>query len=64
MFDTETAAQIVRDVAANVPPKRSKIRYSAEALKFRREVEKEWRAWLARHSNARMEAPSDIGGLP
>lgn len=63
-MDGLDAAQIVRDVAANVPPQKSRLKYTREMLSYRYEVEKEWEAWLKENPKARLEVPPDIDGLP
>lgn len=62
-LDSATTAIIVRDIAANVAPKNSKITYNKEALEFRKKVKKEWLAWKKAHPGARLSVPNDIEGI-
>jgi hypothetical protein len=62
--NTLDAAQVVRDVAANVPPDKSKVKYTPELRAFRAEVTAEWEKVLVRNPEMRLEPPADIDGLP
>lgn len=64
MIDGLDAATIVRDVAANTPPQRSKLKYTREMLAYRHVIEKEWEAWRRDNPKATLEVPPDIDGLP
>lgn len=47
----------------DIPINKSKIEYTAEALKFRQKIEAEWKAFLKKNPKARLVVPTDIEGL-
>ena len=63
-INSDIAAQIVRDVAADVPMDKSKVKYGSKERAFRDEVAAEWEIFLAAHPDAQLEVPPDIDGLP
>ena len=58
MLNEATMGQIVRDISAGRPA----TGYSAEMLRFRREVEREFAAWKADHPSATLATPTTIDG--
>ncbi len=61
--DTLTAADIIRDVAADIQPEDSKLEYTQDMLEYRKVIEDDWAEARKRFPNARLEVPADIDGL-
>ncbi len=63
-INSEVAAQIIREVAANTRPERSKVRWTTAAKKFMEVVKKEWERHKRKNPTASLSAPNDLDGLP
>lgn len=62
-LDSTTMAHIIRDIAANISPQKSKLKYTKEAMDFRAKVISEWEKHRKINPKARLEVPTDIEGL-
>lgn len=63
MLDSDTMADIIRDISRGTAPEDSELDYDDEMLAFRAETEREFEAFKATNPNAELVVPNDVEGL-